>query len=274
MIKLLVAGVVVVAGIAYLGGCSQESRDEALSRLNKAGRALNGEVRPNDAAHDVPNIVREQQRQERIRQNTQWTAENQARHPTEYCQAKLAELDDYARRLDVASHQTHVAKSEARREIDGSEAQTKALTAFIDAAKSAYRASVEAKRDHVVLGGFRVSLAVARQKVVEANRKIPYLKERVAVRTNMLASLDKKLVLIEVEQRRLAETRVRIQNTINDLRLKSVIDGEQGIRDALNAINDSLASLGVDYGEPSLAELAQASSAESTDAEFAKIMAQ
>ena len=64
MIKLLVAGVVVVAGIAYLGGCSQESRDEALSRLNKAGRPLNGEVRPDDAAHDVPNIVREQQRQE------------------------------------------------------------------------------------------------------------------------------------------------------------------------------------------------------------------
>ena len=43
-------------------GCSREGRDEAIDRLGKAGKALNGEVRPDDKEYGTPNIVAEQQR--------------------------------------------------------------------------------------------------------------------------------------------------------------------------------------------------------------------
>ena len=90
---LTLVGVAAVVGIACYVGCSKESRDEAINRLGKAGKALNGEVYPDDADNGVANIVREQQRKERIRQNTTWTAENIARHPKEYCQAQLETLN-------------------------------------------------------------------------------------------------------------------------------------------------------------------------------------
>ena len=112
---MTLVGIAAVVGVACYVGCSREDRDEAIARLGKAGRALNGEVRPDDVAHDVPNIVREQQRKERVRQNTQWTAENQALHPIEYCQAKLEDLNEYAQRLEVVTHKMMVAKSAATR---------------------------------------------------------------------------------------------------------------------------------------------------------------
>lgn len=271
---MTLVGVAAIAGVVCYVGCSQEDRDEALTRLGKAGRALNGDVHPDDVEQDVPNIVREQQRKERIRQNTEWTAENQVRHPVEYCQAKLEALDDYAQRLEVVTHKMMVAKSAATREIADNETTVKTLAKFLDDAKKAYRTSAAASNDHVRLGGYDLTLPRAREKMVDASRKISRLRERVAKRRNMVTSLDKSLDKIAAQQKSLVETRERIQNTINDIQLKNVIEGEQGIRDALNAINDSMASLGVDYDDPSLADIVQPSKAEAVDVEFEKLMAQ
>ena len=73
--KRLICIALIAAGVFALltYGCSREGRDEAVNRMGKAAKALNGEVRPNDQKHATPNIVAEQQRKERIRQNTKWT---------------------------------------------------------------------------------------------------------------------------------------------------------------------------------------------------------
>ncbi len=63
-------------------------------------------------------------------------------------------------------------------------------------------------------------------------------------------------------------------NNKQNLKLKQVIDGEQGIRDALNAINDNMASLGEDYDSPALDEIIQPSNSAAVDDEFKKLMAE
>ena len=105
MKKLSVAVcVIAMGGLAIFYGCSKEARDEAMNRIGKAGKALNGEVRPDDKEHETPNIVAEQQRKERIRQNTKWTPENQAKFPVEYCQAMLEQVDKDAKQYEVVMH--------------------------------------------------------------------------------------------------------------------------------------------------------------------------
>lgn len=274
MKTLLLLIIVIAIGAFAYKSFTQEQRDEAITRVAKAGRALNGEVRPDDVEHKTPNIVEEQQRKERIRQNTTWTSENQALHPIEYCQAKLEDITEYANRLETSMHEMSVSKSAASREITDNETMLNTLSKFIDDAKKSYKNSSAGGNDHVMLNGFSIPLEKAREKMVEANRKIPYLKERIATRKNMIAHLEKNMDKISAEQKRLVGTKERIQNTINDLRLKKVIEGNQSIRDALNAINDSIASLGVDYDAPSLSDLTQPSKSATIDAEFEKMMAE
>lgn len=272
-IGCLTCVVMLACAIGYFG-CSKSNREEAIQRVGKAAKALNGGELQDSEEHAVPTIVAEQQRKERIRQNTQWTPENQARHPIEYCQAMLADIDEYAKRLDVVNHKMLMSKSAATREIVDAEMTVKTLTNFLSEAKSAYRECVGAAKDHIKIGGFDLTLTKAKERMVEANRKIPYLQERIGKRKNMIVMLDKNLDKIVVEQKRLVETKERIQHTISDLQLKNVIDGEQVVRDALNAINDSIQSLGVDYDDPTLMDIVQPSKAEIIDAEFEKLMAE
>lgn len=266
--------IVILACIVGYLGCSKSNRDEAIQRVEKAAKALNGGEFQDSEEHAVPTIVAEQQRKERIRQNTQWTSENQALHPIEYCRAMLDDIDEYSKRLDVVGHRMSVSKSAVNREICDAEANVKALMKFLEDAKVAYKVSERDGEDHVKFGGFDLTLAKAREKMVDANRKIPSLQECVAKRKNMIVMLDKNLDKITVEQKRLVAAKERIQHTITDLQLKNVIDGEQGVRDALNALNDSMQSLGVDYDDPTLVNIVQPSKAEVIDAEFKKLMSE
>ena len=85
-------------------GCNQEDRDDAISRTTSAARELNG-------GNGTPDVVREQRRLERQRQNSQWTAENQAKYPVEYCLAQLGEVRRFSEQLEVSEHKIAVALS-------------------------------------------------------------------------------------------------------------------------------------------------------------------
>ena len=67
--------------------------------------------------------------------------------------------------------------------------------------------------------------------------------------------------------------REQVQRTINDLRTQQVIDGNNGIADALNAINDSIGALGSDdTAAPSLDDLSTPAPNANIEQEFEAIM--
>ena len=253
-------------------GCSQEGRDEAINRLGKAGKALNGEVRPDDKEHGTPNIVAEQQRKERIRQNTEWTAENQALHPIEYCQAQLEEVVKIASQLEVQAHKYAVAKSQVQRTIANAEAQAANFERFIEAGKKAYREAEASGNWPAAVNGHPLTQEKLREKLLEASRRIKPLRESAARNKSTLASLKRKSDAITVRQRETVELKERLNITITDLKMKKLDDGSQGLKDTLNALNDSLASLGGDFADPSLDDLAAPDSTSATQEEFDALM--
>ena len=273
MNKILMIGSAAVICAAAVG-CSQEDREEAMTRLGKAGRALNGEVMPDDGEYAEPKIVVEQRRKERIRQNTKWTMENQAKHPIEYCQAQLEEVTKYGEEVEAVVHKLSVSRVTTERTIKECGTKEADLRRFLDEAKAAYRAA-EAKNEWPVkIGGFSLTKERTQEKIVDAAARIPSLKARSGKLGNMLVSLDKKQDAVRKEQRKLVLLKERIENTISDLKVKKVIEGEQGIADALNAINDSMQSLGVDYDDPSVEMLMAPDKASEIKVEFDKIMAE
>lgn len=271
--KIIITVVVVaVCAAAIQFGCSKSDRTEMMDRLRNAGNALKG-----DSVADgqgTPKIVANQQRKERIRQDTTWTKENQALHPIEYCQAQLEELNRYAAQLEVTAHEVAVGKSATMREINDAEMLAEQLSAFVADAKQKYKECETAGADKIALGGFSLTLGRAREKMVDAARRIPVLKAKVGTKKNLLVKLDKKGDLVMKEQKRLVSIRERIENTISDLKLKKVIEGEKSVTDALNAINDSMADLGVDYDDPTIEEIVQPAESANIDEEFKKLMSE
>ena len=254
-----------------LCGCSEDSREEASARLSTAAKALTGEVRVNDK---VPRIVKEQQRKERKRQDAEWTPENQALHPIEYCQAQLERLSEYASQLDVQAHKYAVAKNQVIRRCSDAEAQLADIARFLDEAKRAYKAADASNRWPVTIGGFALAKEKAQEKIVAVAGRRPTLQATVARSKNMLVALEKKIAKVSEEQKNIVKIKERIQMTLNDLNLKKVVDGDNGITDALSAINDSLGALKTDYDDPSVDDLLVPDKASSIKVSFDAIMAE
>lgn len=270
--KTLLMCVAVLNIALALSGCSPEGREEAMDRVSAAGRALNG----GDTAGRIPDVVRKQQEAETRRQNKEWTAENQAKYPLEYCQAQLATLDRNAEELGAAAHKISVAISTTKRENGNDGAQLKRLEVFLAEAKAAYRDAEAAGEWPAKIGGYALGRERAQEKIVEAARKIPELKERMAVRGNQLVALDKKLAQVNAEQKRLVAIRERVQTTLRSLETKQVIDDDAGIAAALSAISDSMGALAPEADNPSLEDLLapMATGGAAMAAEFEAIMAE
>lgn len=260
---------VVVCAVAAvcLAGCSQDDRDEISSRVSAAGQALAGDS-------STPKVVRDQQRKERIRQDTKWTAENQALHPIEYCQSQLEELDRYSTRLTVIVHDLNVNKSAVLRDVAENEAKRNYINAFLKEAKEKYRESQSRGRQEAVVGNYTFSLQKLKERMVEENSRLPYLSERIQSRKSVVERLERSLDLVSAEQRKLSDMRQRIRHTIEDLQLKRVVDGEKSMKAALDAISDSMSSLGVDYDEPTIEDIMQPGKIQKIDSEFEKLMAE
>lgn len=265
---------VVAVGLFCGVGCSREDREDAINRVGTAAKVLNGEVRANDVEQNVPNIVVEQQRKERIRQNTTWTADNRALHPIEYCQAQLEDLKNHAARLEVTAHEVATKKAEVTREKGNNEGKLSSLGKFLDEAKATYRKCEADNSWPATLGGFALSKEKLQEKIVDAAKRIPAVETRVATLQNQLVQLEKKAALVVKEQQQLADLRERIEATIGDLKLKKVIDGQTGIADSLNAINDAMGSLGAGYDDPSIDDILGTDRKSSVKEDFNKIMSE
>ena len=265
---------VMLVGAFIGGGCSREDREEAIDRIGKAGKALNGEVRPDSVVHDVPNIVFEAQRQERIRQNTTWTAENRALHPKEYCQSQLSVLRTYASQLDVAMHKLLVKQSAVKNDMDDAEIHIANLTNLLAAAKLAYKTSMANGSSEVVISGFNLSIEQARKKMVHTNQKIPAMKAKVKSLSNALNLIAISIDRVRKEQGVVASLIEKVQSVLGNLELKDVIAGDESIVRALDAINNNLSGLGADSEDPSVEVLSMPSEKQMIDDEFKKLMAE
>lgn len=274
MRMLTLVGVAAVIGIACYVGCSKESRDEAINRLGKAGKALNGEVYPDDSDNGTANIVREQQRKERIRQNTTWTAENIARHPKEYCQAQLEALNEYASQLDVSMHKLQVKTSTVTSAITDAETSIGQFTNMLEQAKASVRASRATESDKVEMGGYSLTFDRAKKKMVLMNRRVPVLRTQIGKLKNALTQIGKSIDRVEKEQEKIVSIREQVQVAIGEIELKNVIEGDKSIVAALDSIRHNVRDLGVDYDDPSIESIAAPSPEESIDAEFEKLMAE
>ena len=263
--------VVAIVGLAVCLGCSQDDRDEVVERGGNAWNALKGETA---SGEKTPRIVKEQQRKERIRQNNTWTPENRAHHPIEYCQAQLEELQRYGRELEARAHEKSCAIAAVKRTLGDDETMEKNLRKFIVDAKNAYNECEAANSWPAKLGGYSLSREKTQDKIIDAAQKLSEIQSKKGSKQNQLVALEKTLKITQNEQQRLVKIREQIQNTINDLRIKKIIDGDDSIVASLNAIEDSMGVLGVNYDDPNIESIIQPDEKATRDELFRKIMAE
>jgi len=222
----------------------------------------------------TPSVVAKQQRKELIRQDTTWTIENQKKHPEEYCLAQLDELKKLNEQLEVEIHRRGVQRSELRRKNSDAKAQSAALEKFVNDAKAAYRKAESENKWPITVNAVLLSKDKARQKIVEAANKKSLNQKLITTTATGLAKLEKKVSYLTDKQSKLVMYRDRLNSTLADLKAKKITESENGIEDALNALNDSLEAFEIGQDDVALDDLIMPTAEAVTDEAFEKIMAE
>jgi len=228
----------------------------------------------NDSRDKTPSIVKEQRRKERMRQDKTWTPENRAHHPIEYCQAQLEELARYSKELEARAHEKACAIAAVKREVGNNDANLNNFKKFLSEAKRKYKECETANKWPAIIGGYALSRETTQEKIIDAAEKVAEIELKTGSKRNQLVSLEKTLQITQAEQKRIVKIREQIQNTINDLKIKKVIDADDGIVASLNAIEDSMGVLGVNYDDPKVESIVQPDRTTTREELFKKIMAE
>ena len=222
----------------------------------------------------VPTVVSKQMEKERIRQNTNWTAENQALYSKEYCLAKLEETEKMGRSLENLAYKLALTRKTNERKQKEAEVNLQKMEVFLKTMKQLYRQAEAKNLWPVELNGCKLERQQLEKRIVEANERVLQYKANKDGCILAERKLMRKAEHVFATQQRLVKTRAQIQSTLETLQLKVVIEGEDGILDALEAINDSMGALVVESEEESLEDLMRQPEAVEHKAAFEKIMSE
>ena len=275
MKKLMVEMMAIsICGSICFIGCSKESRDDTIDRLAKAGKALNGEVRPDDKEHETPNVVHNQQRKERIRQNTKWTVENQVKYPKEYCLAMLEQVDKDAEQCSIFMHKCRSVKASVLSKLSRDETNLKNHKDFLKLAKEVYRNADTSGKWPARVKGYEFSKDKLQEKIVESAQKIVTLEFCIGSGNANLVKLERKIDRMIDEQKKIVATKESLQRTLENLQMKEILESEDGIKSSIDAINAAIAALDGSDETLSLDEIVQPDKNAERKSTFEAIMAE
>ena len=273
MNKRAVAALLCVGSVLIVG-CSKETRNEAIDRTTRAAKELNG-TDPESLEKEqerTPDIVARQQRKERRRQNSEWTPENQAKHPVEYCQAQLETVARHMKQLEVQAHQVGTALSQTKRRISEANDLVTSLSDLLKKAMDGYRKAEAEKKWPMMLNGYPITQDKAKKTIVETSHRIKTAKSQLASLKLTLGKLDRKSAEILKEQQKSVALQEKIRFTISDLKLSKLVEGQKEMVDVLGSISDAMDVLGENATEPTLENLMQPTTESVIEDEFSKIM--
>lgn len=258
----------------FSAGCSREQRADAIRRGTKIAEAVNGNDQLASEEHEVPLTVQEQQRKDRIRQNTEWTPENQTKYPLEYCNAQLETLDRLAEKLAVAAHVNATERNRVQRELKENEEALGRLRTLLETMKATYREAEASGQWPVNINGYTLSREQAGEKMVETRDTIQEIEKKQATRQNSLTTMENEQRRIKQEQESALDTRKQVEQTINYLRTNQAALGSKEIAGKVKEIAASVTALGVDPNSPSPEALSTPTHRANIDAEVQKILSE
>lgn len=226
--------------VLVLSGCSKEDREEVANRVGTAAKALTGDLNSNPVE---PSIVKEVKIKEAIRQNREWTPENQAAHPLEYCLAQQEETLKLSKSVEVQSHRLRIARNALLREMQSDDISLSTCRKSLEDLKRQYREAEVSNCWPIVFNGYSLARDKVRALVVDLNRKVKAFEAARPEKKNQIAKVEMKIALLDKEVKRIADLRERLQSTITDIRTSRICEGEKEIGDVLNSINDSIKAL-------------------------------
>ena len=198
----------------------------------------------------APSAVREE--------DERWSTENIQRDPLGFIREQIASCDRLKAKIEAQKITLTRLGKQAARTIEESDGIVARYTAFLSAAKTAYREAEAANRWPAVVNGYELDEDQLSDRIADALERIELAKTDRTTAEALAAKVEIRMRVIKAKARELASLRLRLVQQSEQVRTNAALAEIGDLSGVLGTIRDMMLEIDVDETELSLDDLTAA----------------
>ncbi len=186
----------------------------------------------------TPDVVREAQIREAIRQNETWTPENISKHPALFLQDTIAACDVLSEKIEAQQVAFLRLKKQADRKVSEAEGMIRRYSGWLEKAKVAFKKANETGTWPVEIDGFELDEDELEDRVADALERVELSKK--SRKTNSAISKKVKIRqgVLKTKSRELISIRRKLVLQLESVKMNESLGEIDTLSDVLSVIKD------------------------------------
>ena len=207
---------------------------------------------------EKPRIVREAERRERERQNTQWTPENIRANPALFLQDMIAASDALKNKIEAQDIAFIRLKKQAERKVSEADSAIARYTKFLNEAKKQYKAAKENGNAFPVnVNGFELSEEELSEKVADALERIELSKKSRATNSVVVKKVEIRQGVLKTKARELRSIRRKLVLQLEQVKMNEALGEIDSFTEVLGVLKDMSLEISEDPAKLSLDDITE-----------------
>lgn len=204
---------------------------------------------------DYPDVVRDAEIRETLRQNGTWTSENIQANPYLFLQDQIRNCDNLKAKIEAQQITLTRMGKHAKRTAEDSDAMIARYSRFLEQAKVAYKAAEAADSWPAVVNGHELDEEQLSDRIADALERIELAKKD---RTSNLAigkKVEIRLGALKAKARELRSLRLKLVQQAEQVKMNAALAEIGELADVLGIIKDMMLDIDEDPSQLSLDDL-------------------
>lgn len=205
-----------------------------------------------------PRVVREAERRERERQDTQWTPENIRDNPELFLRDAIGACDLLKDKIEAQDIAFILLKKSAARKVDDAGSMIRRYTKFLEEAKKQYKlATAEGGSFPVTINGFELNEEELSDKVSDALERVELAEKQKATNSAIVKKVGIRQGVLKKKSRELRSIRRKLVLQLEQVKMNQALGEIDALSEVLGAIKDMAIEIDEDPTKLSLDDITE-----------------
>ncbi len=204
---------------------------------------------------DSPDIVRDAEIREALRQNGTWTPENIQAHPYLFLQDQIRNCDRLKAKIEAQKITLTRMGKQAARTVEESDGMIARYTKFLEQAKPAYKAVAAEDKWPVTLNGYEMDEEELTDRIADALERIELAKKDKATNEAIGKKVEIRQGVLKTKTRELQSLRLKLVQQSEQVKMNEALAELGDLASVLGTIKDMMLDIDEDPTKLSLDDL-------------------
>ena len=204
---------------------------------------------------DSPDVVRDAEIREALRQNGTWTSENIQKNPYLFIQDQIRRCDLLKAKIEAQNITLTRMGKQAARTVEESDGMIERYTKFLKEAEAAYKAAEASGKWPATVNGYELDEEELSDRIADALERIELAKKDRAANLAIGRKVEIRQGALKAKRRELASLRLKLVQQAEQVKMNAALAEIGELKDVLGVIKDMMLDIDEDPTKLSVEDL-------------------